>query len=96
MLLCRNTSFIKMIHFARGHKSPNAGYPISAVALCYSLKLGGDTPYHGKMVAKPWFGEGREEILREDVVRVLALRRKVDIFIVALLAMSIFVSVAFG
>ena len=92
LLLCRSTNFMKTIRFAKGHKSPNAGYPISAVALCYGLKLGGDTPYHGKIVAKPWFGEGREEILKEDVVRILELRRRVDVFLVGLLLVCVSVS----
>ncbi len=92
LFLCGNRDFMKLRDFAKGHKSPNAGYPISAVALCYGLKLGGDTSYHGKMVAKPWFGDGKEEILKEDVVQVLQLRRRVDILLVALLSVcAIFV-----
>ena len=92
LFLCGNRAFMKLRDFAKGHKSPNAGYPISAVALCYGLKLGGDTPYHGKMVAKPWFGEGRKEIRKEDVVQVLQLRRRVNILLVALLSVcAIFV-----
>ena len=92
LFLCQNRDFMKTVHFAKGHKSPNAGYPISAVALCYGLKIGGDTPYHGKMVAKPWFGEGRKEIRKEDVVQVLQLRRRVDILLITLLSVcAIFV-----
>jgi len=92
LFLCQNRAFMKLRHFAKGHKSPNAGYPISAVALCFGLKLGGDTPYHGKMVVKPWFGEGRKEIRKEDIVQVLQLRRRVDILLVTLLSVcAIFV-----
>ncbi len=89
LFLCGNRDFMKLRDFAKGHKSPNAGYPISAVALCYGLKLGGDTPYHGKMVAKPWFGDGKEEILKEDVVQVLQMRRRVDILLVAFLLVCV-------
>jgi len=88
MLLHGNTDFMKLRRFAKGHASPNAGYPISAAALCLGLKLGGATSYHGKMVAKPWFGDGREDIKDEDVLRVLKIRRKVDILLSALLALG--------
>ncbi len=90
LFLCGNRDFMKLRDFAKGHKSPNAGYPISAVALCYGLKLGGDTPYHGKLVKKPWFGNGKEEITKKDLLQVLTLRRRVDIFVVAVLSMLTF------
>ena len=93
MLLHRNFDFRKLRIFARGHKSPNAGYPISAAALCYGLKLGGPTPYHGQLVEKPWFGDGKEEITKEDLFRVLQLRRKVDLVIVALLSGMLFLTI---
>jgi len=85
MLLSKRFDFLEVRRFAKGHKSPNAGYPIAAAALCYGLKLGGPTPYHGEMVDKPWFGVGKEEITKEDLLRVLALRNRVDLLIVILL-----------
>jgi adenosylcobinamide-phosphate synthase len=93
MLLYRNFDFRKLHIFARGHKSPNAGYPISAAALCNGLKLGGSTPYHGQLVEKPWFGDGKEEITKEDLFSVLRLRKKVDFSIVSLLSVLLIVTI---
>ncbi len=53
------------------HESPNAGLPIAAMALSLGVKLGGPTSYFGKLKDKPFFGEGREEITKEDVERIL-------------------------
>lgn len=49
------------------HESPNAGHPITAMALLLDVKLGGDTYYFGKLKNKPHFGEGREDIIKGDV-----------------------------
>ena len=55
------------------HDSPNAGHPITAMALVLGLKLGGDTSYFGKIKHKATFGEGREIITKEDVKNALNL-----------------------
>jgi adenosylcobinamide-phosphate synthase len=55
------------------HDSPNAGHPITAMALVLGLKLGGDTSYFGKIKHKATFGEGREIITKEDVKNALDL-----------------------
>ncbi len=49
------------------HESPNAGHPITAMALVLGIKLGGDTSYFGKIKKKPYFGKGRKLILASDV-----------------------------
>ena len=53
------------------HESPNAGHPITAMALVLGVKLGGNTSYFGKIKTKPYFGEGREEIKADDLSRAL-------------------------
>jgi adenosylcobinamide-phosphate synthase len=55
------------------HESPNAGHPITAMALVLGVKLGGDTYYFGKLKHKPHFGEGRENITKEDVINGLQI-----------------------
>ena len=55
------------------HDSPNAGHPITAMALVLDVKLGGDTSYFGKIKKKSHFGEGREEITKDDVKKALNL-----------------------
>jgi adenosylcobinamide-phosphate synthase len=72
--------------FGGKHKSPNAGYPIAAMAGVLDLKLGGPTPYHGKIVDKAYFGDGRGEIMRQDVERALGLQWRFDILIITFLS----------
>ena len=71
--------------FAIYHDSPNAGYPISAMALSIGVKLGGDTSYFGKVKSKPFFGDGRENISKEDLKQALTLQPRLDIMIVVIL-----------
>ena len=71
--------------FAIYHDSPNAGYPISAMALSIGVKLGGDTSYFGKVKSKPYFGDGRENISKEDLKKALTLQPRLDIMIVVIL-----------
>jgi len=83
-----NAPYQKIWKFGRLHESPNAGYPISAMALSLSIKLGGDTSYFGKMKSKPYFGEGREEITTNDIQNALTLQPKLDIFIIIFLGIG--------
>jgi len=71
----------KTFRYGRGHESPNAGYPISAMALALGVRLGGDTYYFGKLKHKPCFGEGRERIEEEDIRRALALQPRLDLVV---------------
>lgn len=68
--------------FGKLHDSPNAGHPISAMALSLNIKLGGPTSYFGKIKDKPYFGEGEENIKNEDVKKALKFRSKFDLFII--------------
>ena len=55
------------------HDSPNAGHPITAMALVLGVKLGGDTSYFGKIKHKVNFGIGRGTITAEDVKKAINL-----------------------
>jgi len=79
---------IKVLRSGKLHESPNAGYPISAMAFSLGIKLGGDTSYFGKIKSKPFFGEGRERIERSDIKKALTLQPKLDIFIIIFLAIG--------
>jgi len=35
--------------------------------------LGGDTSYFGKMKKKPFFGNGREKIQKDDILKALKI-----------------------
>ncbi len=71
--------------YAKLHDSPNAGYPISAMAMALHVKLGGDTSYFGKLKKKAYFGEGRETIEQDDLKRALSLQVKLEISIILFL-----------
>lgn len=49
------------------HKSPNSGYPESAVAGLLGIKLGGSNYYHGVLVEKPTMGDGVRNISLRDI-----------------------------
>ncbi len=89
MLLGKNFNFKKLHNQAKKHQSPNAGYPITAIAMINNLSLGGDTPYHGKIIKKPYFGNGKKEILNEDVLKVLSIGKSIDFIIIFTLLLGI-------
>ncbi|MDP2850019.1 MAG: adenosylcobinamide-phosphate synthase CbiB [Sulfuricurvum sp.] len=78
-------------HYGALHESPNAGYPIAAMALSLDVSLGGATSYFGKMKEKPYFGEGKREITAADVQRALALQWKLDTLVIIVLAAGVIV-----
>lgn len=81
MFLAKKKRVLLFYHFGKLHKSPNAGHPISAMALFLGVKLGGDTSYFGKLEKKPYFGLGRKIITQNDLKKALAMRYKIDFFI---------------
>jgi adenosylcobinamide-phosphate synthase len=75
--------------YGKKHESPNAGLPISAIALCLNVKLGGPTSYFGKIKNKPYFGDGVENIENNDVLKALSLRNRLDVFIIIVLILGV-------
>lgn len=73
MILSKQKDIFAFYADGKKHDSPNAGHPITAMALALDIKLGGDTYYFGKLKKKASFGRGREEIEAEDVRRALAI-----------------------
>lgn len=49
----------------RNHKSPNCGYPESAIAGLLQIQLGGTNTYFGEVVYKPTIGDSLV-LLKED------------------------------
>lgn len=78
-------SFASIFKYASLHESPNAGYPISAIAGALDIRLGGDTKYFGKVKQKPYFGDGEKIIKKKHIQKALFLQERLDIFIVLLL-----------
>jgi adenosylcobinamide-phosphate synthase len=81
MLLTNQKNIFAFYEDGKKHDSPNAGHPITAMALACGIKLGGDTYYFKKLKKKPYFGEGREEIKEYDVANALLVRKKIDVTI---------------
>lgn len=64
-----------MARDARRHRSPNAGWPESAMAGALGLKLAGPRIYDGALVPDAHMGDGRAEATPGDIGRALALYR---------------------
>ncbi len=73
------------------HDSPNAGHPITAMALNIHAQLGGDTYYFGQLKPKAFFGEPHapKEITPTHVIQCLKHRYRIDGLLYALLILSI-------
>ncbi|HQT36001.1 MAG TPA: CobD/CbiB family cobalamin biosynthesis protein, partial [Sulfuricurvum sp.] len=89
ILFGKFTSLKKVWQYGAQHESPNAGYPISAMALSLDVSLGGPTSYFGKMKEKPYFGDGKQEISAVDVQRALTLQWKLDTLMIIVLAAGV-------
>ena len=75
------------------HRSPNAGWPESAMAGALGIRLAGPRVYAGVRVEDRWMGEGRAELTAADIRTALGLYRAacgVQIAAVALLALILF------
>lgn len=68
------------------HRSPNAGFPEAAMAGALALKLAGPRIYAGVRVDDAFMGDGRREATAADIRAALALYRRADALLVALLA----------
>ena len=73
MLLSKRKDIFSFYADGKKHDSPNAGHPITAMALALDIQLGGDTYYFGKLKKKASFGKGREKIKASDVTKALAI-----------------------
>jgi len=73
MLLGKQKALLSFYKNGKKHDSPNAGHPITAMALVLGVKLGGTTSYFGVLKDKAAFGEGREIITASDVKKALAI-----------------------
>lgn len=49
------------------HKSPNAGYPESAVAGLLNIQIGGENTYFGEKIYKPTIGDKNRPLENEDI-----------------------------
>jgi adenosylcobinamide-phosphate synthase len=66
------------------HRSPNAGYPEAAFAGALGLGLAGPRVYGGVAVGDALMGSGRREATAADIRAALALYRRADALLIAL------------
>ncbi len=81
---------------ARGHPSPNAGWPEAAFAGALGLRLGGPRFYGEQAVADGWIGSGVSTAAPRDIFRALALYRRACLVhwgVIALLAFALMLRV---
>ncbi len=86
-------AFFESFKYGKLHDSPNAGYPITAMASVVGVKLGGPTSYFGKLKEKPYFSDGRVDIFRNDVLHALTFRNRFDAMIVVFVIVGVIVDV---
>ncbi len=93
LLFWNKKAFFDSFKYGCLHDSPNAGYPIAAMASVLNVKLGGPTSYFGTIKNKPYFGDGKEDIFRVDVLKALTLRNRFDALIVILALVGVIVDI---
>ena len=90
ILMGSKKALLKFHTYGKKHDSPNAGHPISAMALAIGVKLGGDTSYFGKLKKKASFGDERANIRTEDIRKALSFQWRLDSFVLITLGVLIY------
>jgi len=90
-LMSSKEALFSFYKYGKKHNSPNAGHPISAMALAIGVKLGGDTSYFGTIKKKAHFGIGREEINIKDIQKALSFQWRLDILLIIFLGTFIWI-----
>lgn len=79
-----------MVRDASKHRSPNAGWPESAMAGALGLKLNGPKTYGTTRVEDAYMGDGRREVTFDDIYRALRLSSVAwGLMVVILLALAL-------
>lgn len=73
-------------------ESPNAGYPIAAMAGALGVALGGDARYHGQVKHKPTLGLPIHPVDKSALNQALQMKMGINIMILALLAIGVALS----
>ncbi|MEA1913716.1 MAG: adenosylcobinamide-phosphate synthase CbiB [Campylobacterota bacterium] len=82
LLFFSNRAAQNISKYGHKHESPNAGYPISAMAGVLNISLGGPTSYFGTIKNKPYFGDGTKNITIKHIAHALEFQKRIDGFII--------------
>jgi adenosylcobinamide-phosphate synthase len=75
------------------HSSPNAGHTEAATAGALGLRLGGPSSYFGKIVEKPYLGDGVREPVADDIQKTNRLMLVgTTIFVVLLVGLRLIIA----
>ncbi len=66
-------------------ESPNAGYPIAAMAGALGIALGGDASYHGQIKHKPTLGLLVNPVDKFALIKALHMKTAINMFVLSVL-----------
>jgi len=76
----------------KNHKSPNSAHPESVIAGLLNIRLGGPNYYFGKLVDKPYIGEGEKELSAGDITKTnRVLYMSVALITLTLILLEVFI-----
>ena len=88
VLLAQNKRLAWQCLWRDGDKleSPNAGFPIAAMAGALGVALGGDACYHGQLKHKPVLGVAINPVNKAVLAQALAMKTGINLMVLSLLA----------
>jgi adenosylcobinamide-phosphate synthase len=73
-------------------ESPNAGFPIAAMAGALGVGLAGDAYYHGQLKHKPALGQALNPVNQAKLTQGLQMKTGLDVIILGFLAIGVWFS----
>ncbi|MDD5411204.1 MAG: adenosylcobinamide-phosphate synthase CbiB [Methylobacter sp.] len=73
-------------------ESPNAGFPIAAMAGALGVALGGDSSYHGQIKHKPTLGLAVNSVDKPALTKALQMKTGINLMVLGLLATGVLLS----
>jgi len=80
-----------ILKYGNRHKSPNAGYPESALAGILNCRFGGPNVYHGILVDKPFIGENDRIIEQDEIEKVVSINHRSCFLMILVLIVLFFI-----